>query len=455
MGETHTMADLKLENKVTAIRSWGGGAAILACLLDTVASMVCWSSGEAKPGFLILLLSLPLIYVFVTAIRPDHLYTHSFFLIASASILTSCLWMIYCCLDDASFTKLWSWTSLALAASLMAFVFWLTGRIIGPGGYSKFADLRKRPLTTIGCFMVFFLQVTFFLTFALAFHDIKGEGLHSVIEAACVAQKGQSERVKSEIYRLWFGQGSGDSGLLRVLWDKIEVPAKECEEQELSSCQKSNCQALMNAAKDISSTGKVHVMIVGHADPVPIKDPQKPNQGASHKEDASWKTSRYSSNFELSSARALHVKALLDRILVDSNRRGLPRDVDIVTVAGSNEETAFLDKSGGKSPEACSEKPKGENRTDDQPRANEAPVERLGLSVEVAVIRDPSSAARCHLKMLDYLYFMTYTITTTGYGDIMPVSPEAKFITTLANLFELLFLVVFFNVLVSHGQGAP
>jgi len=436
------MGDLKLENKVTPIRSWGGGAAILACLLDTAASMVCWSSGEAKPGFLILLLSLPLIYVFVTAIRPDHLYTHSFFLIAMSSILTSALWMIYCCLDDASFTRLWSWTSLVLAGSLMAFVFWLTGRIIGPGGYSKFADLRKRPLTTIGCFMVFFLQVTFFLTFALAFHDIKGEGLHSVIEAACVAQKSQSERVKPErsIYRLWFSQGSGDSGLLRALWDKSEVPAEECEEKELSSCQKSNCQELMKAAKDISSMGKVHVVIVGHADPVPFKDPQKkPNQGASHIEDVSWKTSRYSSNFELSSARALHVKALLDRVLVDSNRRGLPRDVDIITVAGSNEETAFLDKSGADSPDACSEKPKGESRADEKPGANEAPVERLGLSVEVAVTRDPSSAARCHLKMLDYLYFMTYTITTTGYGDIMPVSPEAKFITTLANLFELLF----------------
>lgn len=54
--------------------------------------------------------------------------------------------------------------------------------------------------------------------------------------------------------------------------------------------------------------------------------------------------------------------------------------------------------------------------------------------------------------LLDYLYFMVYTITTTGYGDLKPVNGFAKFITTLANLYEVFFVVVFFNVMISASR---
>jgi hypothetical protein len=47
------------------------------------------------------------------------------------------------------------------------------------------------------------------------------------------------------------------------------------------------------------------------------------------------------------------------------------------------------------------------------------------------------------LSLLDYLYFTIYTITTTGYGDIFPVTGYAKFIASLANLFELFFMLKF------------
>lgn len=53
------------------------------------------------------------------------------------------------------------------------------------------------------------------------------------------------------------------------------------------------------------------------------------------------------------------------------------------------------------------------------------------------------------LQLLDYIYFTTYTITTTGYGDIVPISGFAKFICSIANFFELFFVVVFFNCLVA------
>lgn len=164
--------------------------------------------------------------------------------------------------------------------------------------------------------------------------------------------------------------------------------------------------------------------IVGHADSVPVRDHSKTTEA-----------SRYGSNFELSWARALHVKALLDRILANSDRRGMPREVDIITMAAANENSAILNSKA----KECKDNPATREISEDTEGADANVLHAEGTgarSVEIAVSRDIRS---CHLKMLDYLYFMAYTITTTGYGDIMPVSPEAKFITTLANLCELLF----------------
>ena len=56
--------------------------------------------------------------------------------------------------------------------------------------------------------------------------------------------------------------------------------------------------------------------------------------------------------------------------------------------------------------------------------------------------------------LMDYFYFMIYTITTTGYGDLIPVSPRAKFIVSLGNIVEVFFIVVFFNVLM-NGVARP
>jgi len=56
------------------------------------------------------------------------------------------------------------------------------------------------------------------------------------------------------------------------------------------------------------------------------------------------------------------------------------------------------------------------------------------------------------LDLLDYLYFMTYTITTTGYGDLMPITPTTKFITTIANLVEVLYLAIIFTVIATRRE---
>jgi hypothetical protein len=83
------------------------------------------------------------------------------------------------------------------------------------------------------------------------------------------------------------------------------------------------------------------------------------------------------------------------------------------------------------------------------------------LSVELK-IRPRKSASEMIMKsheksplsLLDYTYFMIYTVTTTGYGDIAPSSNGAKFIVSIANLFELFFLVLVFNSLAGFVRGA-
>jgi hypothetical protein len=82
------------------------------------------------------------------------------------------------------------------------------------------------------------------------------------------------------------------------------------------------------------------------------------------------------------------------------------------------------------------------------------------LSVELRV-RPRKSASEMIMKaheksplsLLDYLYFMIYTVTTTGYGDIAPSSNGAKFIVSIANLFELFFLVLVFNSFAGLVRG--
>jgi hypothetical protein len=91
----------------------------------------------------------------------------------------------------------------------------------------------------------------------------------------------------------------------------------------------------------------------------------------------------------------------------------------------------------------------------------EAPARTDGLDLPGELCRPCGCRPRSDLvdpealELLDYVYFGIYTITTSGYGDIVPVSPFAKLITTVANIFEVFLIVVFFNVLISFFNSGP
>ena len=57
------------------------------------------------------------------------------------------------------------------------------------------------------------------------------------------------------------------------------------------------------------------------------------------------------------------------------------------------------------------------------------------------------------LGLMEYLYFSVYTITATGHGDIVPTTSYTRFLSTLATITEVIFLVVFFNALISLRSG--
>lgn len=83
-----------------------------------------------------------------------------------------------------------------------------------------------------------------------------------------------------------------------------------------------------------------------------------------------------------------------------------------------------------------------------------AGVDRVIVALEQVPELMPFRLSPAPPSLLDYLYFMIYTVTTTGYGDIIPVSPFARFVSSVANLAELLFIVIFFNIVLSVVSAA-
>jgi hypothetical protein len=434
-------------------RSIAGVAAFVALALHVVASVLYALSDEPKPLYLIVLLSLPMIYVLVSAVLTTQFFHTSYYTVTPFSLVTSTLLIVYCREKGPHadfFSFLW-WACLVLVLLLVVLVYWLMGIIVKDGKAKTVGDLLAHPRMSISCFLVLFLQATIFLTFALVFRDYDGKSLHAEYadfytdtQTTNELQKGEGPKDPSgprggdkapdgltpgTVKRFWFARGSADSGLLSRFWMSDRLTANECNSIN-PECIAKNCQTLAAVLDEIrTNPGGSRQILVGHADDVPVNG------------------TKYRSNFELSLARALHVKFLLDhftdRLAAGTSSVRHSRDSDLAIIAASNEPAGFLSKDvtdGNPCEEITDPKQAGDG-------ANL--VNRAGLSVEIASL---NSRQIRRLTLLDYLYFMMYTVTTTGYGDIIPISAEAKFLTTVGNLIELLFLVVFFNVLVSRSK---
>ena len=183
----------------------------------------------------------------------------------------------------------------------------------------------------------------------------------------------------------------------------------------------------------------IRLTLIGHANEVRIKEDQ---------------IHIYRSNYELSQARAHAVHfALIEKLEIymkEEKKKNLDNSSSEYKKRWHNIEWFLIPVSNEK-------------------RFLEEPKEKPEwLSVEVSITPIHEHLTQLQMKaitksvpesptleLLDYVYFTIYTITTTGYGDIIPVTGLAKFIASLANLFEVFFFVIFFNVLLSHKGAAP
>jgi hypothetical protein len=165
---------------------------------------------------------------------------------------------------------------------------------------------------------------------------------------------------------------------------------------------------------------RVRVVLIGHANEIPIKvksQEQRP----------------FLSNYELAEARAKNIQLEIQHKL---STKGTHKwyEIDWVYLSKSNE------------PEPTTAKDIEEHGREKPEYTKPKLTRSVDVSIEPAF---PKLDIPKSLKLIDYIYFANYTITTTGYGDIIPTTDYAKFLCSVTNICEVFFLVVFFNALLS------
>lgn len=367
-------------------------------------------------------------------------------------------------LQDWTATAL-SWLALIVAGVITLFMIFVASEMI-----RKTDVLHPKVLALAGVLFAF-LHVTYFLSFALAFSDRgsvrqlfatddgatrKSSALSPTTTAAgpqCAAPF--DERVR----KFFFSESTAsllctlaleaaaerdhnlqkavcENGVESVIAAFRSVPAPACDarpdaewERRAAALNLRELYALRSifGSLECKPEGCSYVVAVrGHANDTALRKAS---------------VLAYGSNYEISKQRADQIALLLNDAFVKSAAGSSPA-MRWLSYGVSNEES-FLD-----------EEPR--NWLDARPKDRK-------LSVEVKIVPVADSFENRHLRaahteqrtldLLDYLYFTVYTITTTGYGDIKPIGGYAKFVVTLANLIELLFVVVIFNVVANARSG--
>ena len=74
-----------------------------------------------------------------------------------------------------------------------------------------------------------------------------------------------------------------------------------------------------------------------------------------------------------------------------------------------------------------------------------------GVAIAVLVIGAVFYHFQEHLTWLDAFYFCTITLTTIGYGDIVPVTPLGKLFTIFYVIIGIGILATFANLLIKNA----
>lgn len=305
--------------------------------------------------------------------------------------------------------------ALVAVTALLFMVMWMTRAAISDEAPSETQETQSKssnlfllrlgasqaPFLTLLFFLTVFLGVSYLFGFAFAFHDktktSKEPGLvmrNLIIPDAALKGNPMPTPTESPIATFMFG-------------DATALPSRDIDgSQELTD-------AITKITQKTENDNPIRVLVIGGADLRKVK------------------RVAYLSNYELAEARALYVKTAILARLSGEGYVNVLRNVEVSCIPRPSEITTAF---------------------------KEEPIDQRMVRVFVEQnFESPTSLLVRHLRanrpkpltLMDYIYFANYTITTTGYGDIVPNTVYAKFICSFANIAEVFFLVVFFNTLLS------
>jgi hypothetical protein len=262
--------------------------------------------------------------------------------------------------------------------------------------YSKSHYLKlgaaQAPFLTLLFFLTIFLGVSYLLGFALAFHDKSQPSGHPALYSrnldnlSVVPSYSPPLLPPPALHNLSFPP-----------WQTYVIPS----DPELTAI-------IIEIGQLVRDHKSVYVTVTGHA----VENP-KDRRTLLRSADARAQSTK---------------KAILDRVHIDDKWQGFRLISETQTDKGPGASN-FVEVKIEQNPEDLTSS-------------------RVG-NLELQVKAQLDAAKPKSLDLMDYVYFANYTITTTGYGDIMPNTVYAKFICSFANICEVFFLVVFFNALLS------
>lgn len=273
-------------------------------------------------------------------------------------------------------------------------------------------------------FLAFFVSIGYLFGFALAFHDrslttagrLPGLRANTILasEYTQAPEKagGDLEGLADKKWVFYFPPGSANL-LTRqiVLGDRLRY---RVEEEDLIGSNSETLDGITKAILDLGRGYRIRLTLIGRSS---LTGPsQYP----------------YNSSFELAEARAKTVQtALIQQVAKAKGNLNIEWLLVPLSVSASRQGS------------------RGEPAAMQPDRSVEASISAERDENIQGLLIDPSRSQYQLLPLLPHMYFAIYTITTTGYGDIQPATPFAMFVCTLANLYEIFFLVIFFNVLLS------
>jgi len=338
-----------------------------------------------------------------------------------------------------------------LAFALVCWTFYYTSRLLQPPqgpATTRFSQLLDTPMFFLCLFLTIFLQVTYMLTFSIAFFELSSShaGMYSPAGIYITPEK---EPVQSE--RISHSDAGEDEDLYLLFAESSSVP--DFDRRKLAH---SRCQPIEDLGpEDTSDVGGRNILTLLQTTNLLSRQNEYQQfrvRIEGYATDLVVASKAFQSNYELAEARVRRVQDIIGTELSQRLSKCETREDHLTALRWPSIEWVLL--------AASNEDPAGQIRIGDRDFAK----------VSIAIEDLPHNDSTRHyegittlleatnnepLELLDYIYFMIYTITTTGYGDIIPRAWPTRAIATAANIYEVFFLVIFFQVAFAFVNRRP